>query len=303
MLPWLLALAGGAALLLLLGLFLSSRAMNVRPQSLEASRAWQEQYIDLSWLEKVQKKDYLVSCTDGYLLHVHLLGGTSPSSKMVILSHGYTDNHIGSLKYARMYLQLGFDVLVYDLRGHGENAPDFCSYAVREGRDLNALIRDTRKRFPGIRFLGIHGESLGGATSIASLREHPDIDFVVDDCGFSEISSILKAGMRRLHVPSCFFPVASLCARLRYGLFFHEMRPIDSLRSNTVPILFIHGLADDFIPPYHSEAMARANPARSELFLVPGAPHARSIFTDPEGYARAVADFLKSLNIPVEDHP
>ena len=259
--------------------------------------------MDLSWLEGVRKEDYLVPCTDGYLLHVHLLGGASPSSRMVILSHGYTDNHIGSFKYARMYLQLGFDVLVYDLRGHGENSPDFCSYAVRESRDLNALIQDTRRRNPGLRFLGIHGESLGGATSIASLREHPDIDFVVDDCGFSEISSILKSGMRRLHIPVCLFPLVSLGARLRYGLFFHEMRPIDSLRGNTVPILFVHGLADDFIPPCHSETMARANPARSELFLVPGAAHARSIFTDPEGYARAVAAFLKSLNIPVEDLP
>ena len=70
------------------------------------------------------------------------------------------------------------------------------------------------------------------------------------------------------------------------------MRPIESLKENTIPILFIHGADDHFVPPEHSERMKEATKGYAEIHLVPGAEHAMSILTDPKGYRQYVASFL-----------
>ena len=71
------------------------------------------------------------------------------------------------------------------------------------------------------------------------------------------------------------------------------MRPIDSLADNVIPILFIHGAEDHFIPPEHSQRMMKDTKGYAEVHLIPGAGHAESILTDPETYQQLVSSFLE----------
>ena len=288
-------LAALCALFVALGFFLADFSMKIRRQTLEQARQWQSEHYDISWYDTIKKQDYTVKSYDGYVLHAQKIFNSQPTDRYVLISHGYTDNHIGSLKYTRMYLDLGFNVILYDLRGHGENEPTFCTYSIRERRDLEALIRDSRARYPEAKLFGIHGESLGSATSIAVLEYKPPIDFVVADCGFSEITTVMQSGLRGMHLPAWLVHWASVCAKVRFGYYYHQMRPIDSLKDNQIPILFIHGDKDDFIIPAHSQKMQQATKGYSELHLIPGATHAASILTAPEDYKRYVREFLRKI--------
>jgi len=274
------------------GIYMAGYAMRIQPQTLEAARKWQEDYYDLSWYDALDKTDYTVASDDGYVLHAQLLSNPVKTDRYVIISHGYTDNRFGALKYAAMYLDQGFHVIIYDLRGHGLNEPTFCTYSARERKDLLALVNDSRQRYPGMSLLGLHGESLGAATSIAVLGEKPQVDFVVADCGFSEIASVLRSQSESMHLPGFAVDIVSLFAKLRFGYSFSQMRPIDSLADNQVPILFIHGADDHFIPPEHSERMKETTRGYAELHLIPGAAHAMSVFTEPDTYKKLVEDFL-----------
>ena len=118
------------ALTAALGFALAGYSMRIRGQTLEQARAWQAARYDLTFYDALEKTDYEVKSFDGYALHAQKLANPTPSGRYVIISHGYTDNRIGSLKYAREYLTLGFDVILYDLRGHGLNAPTFCKTCV-----------------------------------------------------------------------------------------------------------------------------------------------------------------------------
>ena len=285
-----------AVLAIAAGFFFASSSMSIRRQTLDEAKKWQEDHYDLSWYDPLEKTDYQVTSYDGYVLNVELIRNPVPADKYILLSHGYTDNRFGSLKYTKMYLDLGFNVIVYDLRGHGENEPTFCTYSARERKDLIVLIQDCRDRYqPAI--LGIHGESLGAATSIACLEEKPQIDFVVADCGFSDISNVLKGGVKSMHLPEGLVSLASGCARLRYGYSYDMMRPIDSLADNEVPILFIHGAEDSFILPENSERMEKETKGYSELHLIPEATHAASVLTAPAEYKEIVAAFLTKIGI------
>lgn len=278
-----------------LGFFLSWFSTRIQGQTLAQARAWQEEHYDLSFYDQLEKAAYTVKSYDGYILHAEFLRNPTPTNKYILITHGYTDNHIGSLKYTRMYLDLGFNVILYDLRGHGENAPTWCSYSLLERKDLLAMIRDSRARYPDAAVLGLHGESLGSATSVAVLEYKPPVDFVVADCGFSEITSVMQGGLKGMHIPTWMVHVASVCTKLRHGVYYHQMRPIDSLRENRIPILFIHGEKDDFILPAHSQAMHQATQGYSEVHLIPGATHAASVLTDPEGYRTIVESFLEKI--------
>jgi len=281
------------AVLIIAGCFyFAGFALRIRGRSLEEARAWQEEHYDLSWYDPLEKEDYTVTSYDGYVLHAQLLKNPGNTNRYVITSHGYTDNRFGTMKYAAMYLEQGFNVIAYDLRGHGLNEPTFTTYSIREGKDLNALILDSRKRYPNASLFGIHGESLGAATTVASLKEKPPIDFAVADCGFCEITPVIKTVGTRMHLPVFLVGLVSAFAKLRFGYSFGEMRPIDALQDNTIPIVFFHGADDDFIPPEHSKRMKEATKGYTEIHLIPRAEHAMSILTDPKGYRAFVANFL-----------
>lgn len=283
------------ALFVAFSFWLPSFVMTGKRQTLDEARTWQSEHYDISFYDSLQKTDYTVQGFEDYTLHVELLENPTPTADYIILSHGYTDNRMGSLKYVRMYLELGFNCIIYDLRGHGENAPDFTTYGVREAKDLKCIIDDTRARYPELRTLGLHGESLGAATTITVLQYRPEVDFAVADCGFSDIENVLRLGYRNAHVPTFFVDVADFTGRLRYHYSLLQMRPIDALDENTVPILFLHGAADDFILPKNSEDMAARTAGYAELYLIPEAGHAASILTAPELYQEHVQGFLTHI--------
>ena len=280
-------------LVIALSFIIAGTSLNGRKkQTLEEARAWQEEHYDLSWYDPMEKTDYTVTSYDGYVLHAQFLKNPGDTDRYILISHGYTDNRFGALKYAYMYLEQGFNVIIYDLRGHGLNEPTFSTYTVRERKDLLAMILDSRERYPNVSLFGLHGESLGAASSIAVLEEKPPVDFVVADCGFSDIVPVLKLVISSMHLPAFLVDTASVCAKVRFGYSFSQMRPIDSLKENTIPILFIHGAEDHFILPKHSKRMKEATKGYAELHLIPGADHAMSVLTDPEAYRKYVADFL-----------
>ena len=276
-------------------LWLASVTMTGSRQTLSEARAWQQERYDTSFYDALERTDYTVEGAEGYVLHVELLENPEPTGRYVIISHGYTDNRMGSLKYARIYLDLGFNCIIYDLRGHGENAPAPTTYGILEGRDLALLVEDTRTRYGDIDQLGLHGESLGAASTISSLAYDPQVDFVVADCGFESIERVLRDGYRSAGVPGLLFDLADLGARLRYGHALSDARPIDALDDNTVPILFVHGADDPFVVPANSLDMLERTQGPAEIRLFEGAGHAESALVAPELYRQYLEEFLAQV--------
>ena len=95
--------------------------------------------------------------------------------------------------------------------------------------------------------------------------------------------------------------VASMCAKAIYGVSFRQMRPVESLRGNQVPMLFMHGACDELVAPEHSRQMSKATQGYSEVHLIPNAGHADSVFTDPEMYRIILTNFLRKV-VPDSAH-
>ena len=78
------------------GFYGAGYSLNIRRQTLEEARTWQENHYDLSWYDPLGKTDYTVTSYDGYVLHAQFLPNPDRSSKYIIISHGYSDNLFGA---------------------------------------------------------------------------------------------------------------------------------------------------------------------------------------------------------------
>ena len=283
--------------------YLASYAVEGRRQTYEEAIGHLKEHIDISWYDSLEKVDYTISGYEDYQLHARLVYDpqTAEGDKYVIISHGHTDNMCGDLKYLPFYLELGFKCIIYDLRGHGANKEHICTYGVLESKDLINVIRDTYVRYGGNIHIGLHGESLGAATTLTALGEKPNVEFAVADCPFAELADILSRALAARHIPDLLVDLVSLTTRFWYGYSYQQMRPIDHLSDNTVPILFIHGAEDKFIIPDHSFRMAKATAGYSEVHLIHGAAHAMSAYTDPEAYRGYLKAFLDHIGVLIND--
>lgn len=246
--------------------------------------------------DALDKTDYLIPMPDGYVLHAVFIPAATPTDRYVIITHGYGYNRIGSVKYVHLFRKLGCHCIIYDNRGHGENPRTHVTMGKQEHLDLLAVIEDTRRRYGADIRIGLHGESMGSATSVLALGKHPQVDFLVSDCGYAELPLLLKDLLgKQYHLPGFLVYPASLISRLRFGFSYGEVMPRQALAGNKVPVLFIHGSADDFILPEHAHIFHSYAECRKELLLVDGAKHADSLATDREGYEAAVRQFVSGV--------
>lgn len=242
------------------------------------------------------ENEHTVKTFDGHELYVGFVPGNPNNKHYVVLSHGYTSTHYGVYKYASLYRKMGYNCVIYDNRGHGANKPAVISFGLNESHDLMTVIEDTYARYGRDIKLGLHGESMGSGLQISALQYQPKIDFIVNDCGYADIINVLRWKCQQVfHLPGWFADIASFYNRIFFGYFFHEVRPIDNLAENEVPICFVHGDADDFIHQWHSEKMHEATKGYSELHIYEGGTHATCVETDVNRYLNMLQEFLSKV--------
>ncbi len=256
------------------------------------------------WFDNnVHLEDFTLHSPQGYDLHCALWPREKAASfadgkrRVVVLVHGFTYCLLGQIKYASLFHELGFDCVLYDHRNHGLSDKTPTTMGATEAKDLAFVCAWARTHYGEDAILGTLGESMGAATVMLHAGMDEQLAFVVEDCGYSDLTKLLKSALiHRFHLPAFpVLPIASLISRLRGGVFFRSVRPADSLKRNTTtPMLFIHGDADELVPPAMLQECFDAKPGVKEKWLVPTAPHAGCYVTDPEGYRAHLRHFLAS---------
>jgi pimeloyl-ACP methyl ester carboxylesterase len=281
-----------------------------RPERIEA-RLLEKGEIKREWIDAPWVEASLASPC-GYALSVRGLPGTN--GRLVILHHGITWNWMAALKYAAFLHEAGYSVALFDARGHGDSGGKGTSFGIFESRDLAAVADWARACLPSDAGLSAFGVSLGAASVLEYAPLEPGLVAVVADCSFSSADRELDYHLARLFVPAFLrrpvrFAVDFLCRKLD-GFSLRQASPERAALKTGAAILFIHGLGDDYVPTAMSEAMAEARRERrpeamTELFLVPGAGHAKAHRADPEAYEAMVLSFLDRAyaQAPVVDSP
>ena len=219
--------------------------------------------------------------------------------RVVILSHGWTSNHITMLAYGKIYLELGFSLVAFDHRFHGKSDKSVnCTMGLYESKDLVGLGNYIRKSFPEDTIWGLQGESMGSATVMQAAPHMKWLSFVVEDCGYSSVRGEMAATLDAKKLPH--FPILNIGGAIlkrRYNLDMSKVNAVESVPNIEAPMLFCHGDNDTFVPTKMVYDVYNAKKDKKHLQLYEGSTHAESIWDHPEQYKKVLEDFLKQYKI------
>lgn len=245
---------------------------------------------------KNNRTDWQLTSTDGLKLSAYYLPAEKEQHKTVIIAHGYMGQASDMPQYAKIYHDLGYNVLMPDARGHGRSEGDYIGFGWPERKDYLQWINRIVKQDPQSEIV-LHGVSMGAATVMMTSGEKlPDnVKAFVEDCGYSSANGELSYQLKQMFNLPAFplIPVTSLVTKVRAGYFFGEADAIKQLNKNKRPMLFIHGDKDDFVPYSMLDEVYNATKGPKEKYVVHGAKHAEALSSDPAMYQQKVTAFLQ----------
>lgn len=197
------------------------------------------------------RKEWQQTSTDGLKLSAIYLPATD-SHKTAIVAHGYMGNAETMANYAKMFHDLGYNVLVPDARGHGKSEGDYIGFGWHERKDYVKWIDQVLETNGQSEEIVLYGISMGATTVMMTSGESlpTNVKAIIEDCGYSSVNEELAYQLNELFSlpPFPLIQVTSLMTKIRAGYFFGEADAIKQLEKNQLPMLFIHGDADTFVP-------------------------------------------------------
>jgi len=260
----------------------------------ESEKGFLGDYIGLNETYDTLKKEELdFTMKDGYIIHGTFI--EKNNKKIVIITHGYTYTRYGSVKYMWLFRKLGYSVYLYDIRNHGENKNTICTMGYKETNDLDEIIKQIYLKFGNDIEVGIHGESLGSAISSLSLKNNQSLSFAVIDCGFANLYTYFVEFAKWRKIPIYLLRIANLYCLMFNGFQLKDVSPLDVFKENKVPILFMNGDADKYIPKHNSEDMYKVDKGYKEIHFFAHSGHAHSLEEHKEEYFKILDSFLNNI--------
>ena len=221
------------------------------------------------------------------------------SNRVELLFHGYRGTAERDLCGGiQRCFALKRNVLIVNQRASRGSEGHVISFGINESKDCLSWIDFLIQRFGKDVKIFLGGISMGAATvmTAAGMRLPENVVGAVADCGYSSPKEIICSEIKKMKLPpKLVYPFVKLGARL-YGRFdLEETSPLSAMQSCKIPIAFIHGETDDFVPCEMSKTVYAACPTQKLLWLVPNAGHGLAYLVDPDGYIKTLQDFENSL--------
>ena len=145
----------------------------------------------------------------------------------------------------------------------------------------------------------LHGTSMGGATVLmaSGLKLSANVKGIVSDCGFTSPKEVFTHVLNHMyHLPA--FPAiqgADLLNKKLAGYGMDECNAKYEVQKAEVPILFIHGSADTFVPCSMCDEIYGNCRSPKRKLVVEGAAHAESYYKDMERYEKELDEFAEQI--------
>ena len=249
-----------------------------------------------AWLKEHNAQDVYMESKDGLRLHGYWIPVENPRGT-VLLAHGYRSTMLVDFGLAfAFYHALGMNILVPEQRAHGQSEGKYITFGVKECEDFAQWIAYHNAHF-GMHQMVLSGMSMGASTVLyLADRDLPvNVKCIIADCGFTSAWAILDKIFRSVtHLPSTLsLFAADVFARVFAGFSLKEKDTRKVFQNAKLPILMIHGSADDFVPSQMTQAGYDACEGEKELLIVQGAGHGVSFLVDKQTYITKVIAFLE----------
>ena len=214
----------------------------------------------------------------------------------IIVCHGFGTSRSDVLVLAQFLFTAGYNVLLFDFRGHGESQGWYTSFGFLEQNDLLAAVdflkdnrRIERKDF------GVMGVSMGGSIAIMTVADVKQIKAVVADSPYVDLDrSLIRHTEFLLKAPFSFLgKIAVFSYRLRFLTDSSKISPLKAIsKISPRAVMIISAIKDSRMPPEDAEELYLNALQPKELFLTISAGHSESYWQNTEEYQRRVVEFF-----------
>lgn len=267
-----------------------------RKNLLEESPYWEQYRRGIEWVHKRNGEIVEIRSFDGLKLKALYIKADEPK-RTLMMFHGWR----GSWQHdfaplAEAMAKEGCSLLLIDQRAQGGSGGKYMSMGILERRDCLSWVKWMEQQEMSALPVYLYGMSMGAAAVLMASGDklYPCIKGIIADCGFTDsYDMLLRTGKAKLKLVGgvTMKHLRALCKK-RCGFDFAEYTARDAMGRCKVPVLFIHGRADDFVPYEMTVDNYEACRSEKRLLLVDGAGHCMSYLTAPEKYMEAVREFF-----------
>lgn len=234
--------------------------------------------------------DVAFRTSDGFTLRGWWIPGSRHET--IVMVHGLSNNRSEPFSKAGYLHQAGYNLLVFDLRGHGQSDGSGTTMGYREPEDVRAAVAEARTLDPGP--IALFGYSLGASVAIEEAAVNSNVSAVVEDSGFSSVGDVFLARfteITRLPAVPLAAPVVAY-GELDLGTSLWNVDPLAFAARLHKPMLAIVGDADTIVPPAEGLAMFHAAQGPKQLLEVRQAGHVQAYDVANHLYEQTVLGFL-----------
>lgn len=301
-----LAIAGTIETLYFYGRTMKRQNVDMQRTIKMAGTDW-SQYSDILaqrkayMLEQSHEEVYLTSF-DGLKLHATYFppNRETDRKRVVICFHGYTSKGMSDFTgLTDYYFRHGYAMLHPDARAHGSSEGEYIGFGCLDRKDALKWIDWVIKKCGGDVEILLHGISMGGSTVLmaSGLELPPQVKGIISDCGFTSPKEVFTHVLKTMyHLPT--FPVmqgTELINKRLAGYGMDECNARREVAKAKVPILFIHGSKDTFVPTRMCQEIYDCCSSTKKILIVDGAAHGESYFKNMGAYEKALDEFTEAL--------
>ncbi len=251
----------------------------------------------VAWFNNQIFEEFEIVNDKGFKLRGYFLPSEKPSNVYVFGSHGYRGN--GKTEFCSMtkfYHDKGYNVFLVDHQAAGESEGKYIGFGYHEYTDCFKWLDFIHERFGSDIQIILHGVSMGCATvtMMSGCEKLPEtVKFTVADCGYTSAYDEFMHNVKSIRIPATpVMAAANQFNRIISGYEFKDANPLEAVKNAKVPMLFIHGSKDTFVPTEMVYRLYDAcSSADKDLLVVEGAAHAESYPVDSASYEAKVCAF------------
>lgn len=300
--PLVLMLFGGAAALVGATVLLMAWSLVHPPRMSDGKAAWVLRRLSPGDLGlRFEEVKFDVRDRDGSPLRLAAWWIPHPEAngRCAVLIHGYADAKVGAIAWAPPWHALGYNLLVPDLRGHGQSEGSVCTAGDHECDDLSQLLDQLLAHRPhDTRELVLFGISMGAAIAGAVATGRDDIAAVVMESPYADFRHAALAHMDVMGLPGRRLQrLAIALAQWLTRADFSVASPSRQIPRMNCPVLLIESGRDALLSlddRASLESAVHSLGQTSAVWTVDGVDHLMAFSADPMKYQRRLAQFLSA---------
>lgn len=232
---------------------------------------------------------------DGLELVGHWYPADHPK-RVIVAMHGWRSSWSHDFGIiSEFFHDNGCSVLFAEQRGQNNSGGDYMGFGATEQFECLAWTTWVNRRLKEELPIYLCGVSMGATTVLmaSALPLPANVHGILADCGFTSPDEIWEHVARdNLHIAySMRRPIARKIYKEKNQLDAFQYSTEEALSHARVPVLFVHGTNDHFVPVEMTYRNYQACTAPKQLLIVPGAEHGISYLVDTVQYQQTLLDF------------